>query len=142
VTTTQSAIQRAQDYAGSVLAGDLDQVLLAMGPEPVFELYPIAKRFKGAAKVRRHFQYFLAEARSRIVASRIRSTWVGDAGVGHEIDLTVTLPGAASPSTHRVFRVILIVDDQVVGERIYSDEKMLRLLIGSLWNSLEPIPAD
>lgn len=142
MATTQGLVQRALDYSLAIERGDLEAVFAQLGPEPVFELYPIARRFKGAAKVRRHFQYFLAEAQPRIMGSTIRSGWVGEAGVGHEIDLTVTLPGAASSTTHRVFRAILIGGDQVVGERIYSDEKMLRLLIGSLWNSLEPVPAD
>lgn len=142
MSTTQGFVQRALDYSSAIERGDLDAVLAQLAPEPVFELYPIARRFKGTAKVRRHFQYFLAEAQSRIVGFKSRSEWIGDSGIGHELDLTVSLSGSASLSTHRVFRVISIVDGKVVGERIYSDEKMLRHLIGPLWNSPEPIPAD
>ena len=139
---SQTLVQCAQDYTNFVSRGDLDGVLSMLVPEPVFDLFPIARRFSGKVKIRRYFQYFFSEVQPRIQGFRSRSDLTSEAGVGHEYDITISMPNASAPSTHRVFALMIFGPDRLLGERIYADEKMLRTLIGPLWNSLEPIPAD
>ena len=142
VDKSQSLVQCARDYTTFVSRGDLDGVLSMLAPEPVFDLFPIARRFSGRVNIRRYFQYFLSEVQPRIQGFKSRSDLTSEAGVGHEYDITISMPNASAPSTHRVFALMIFGPDRLLGERIYADEKMLRTLIGPLWNSLEPIPAD
>ena len=141
MVTTQRLLQFARDYADFVSRGDLDGVLSILEPEPVFDLYPIARRFSGKNKIRRYFQHFFKEVQPRISAFTPCSELIGEGKIAHEYDITMMIPSAEAPSSHRVFAMIIFGSDRVNGERIYADEKMLRLLIGPLWNSLEPIPA-
>lgn len=139
---SHSLLEFARDYAAAVAKGDLDAVMATLEPYPVFDLYPIARRFTGTQKVRRYFQYFFQEYHPRIQGYTFRSESVGEQGLAGEFDVKVAMPRSEAPSTHRVFSFIVFGQDRLTGERIYADEKMLRLCIGPLWNSLEPIPAD
>jgi hypothetical protein len=142
LATTRSLIQQARDYTNFVSRGDQNGVFSILEPEPVFDLFPIARRFSGLLKTRRYFQYFFSEVQPRIQGFISRSELISEVGVGHEYDITIALPNSSAPSSHRVFALIVFGPNRLLGERIYSDEKMLRMLIGPLWNSLEPIPAD
>ena len=41
--------------------------------------------------------------------------------------------------THRILGVLTFGRDRLSGERIYTDETMLRAMFGPLWDQLEPI---
>ena len=142
MATTQSLIQSARDYTDFVSRADLDGVLSTLEPEPVFDLYPIARRMSGSSKLRRYFQYFFAEVQPRIDRFILRSELAGERGLAHEYDVFARMPRAEAVTKHRVITVVVFGSEQLAGERIYSDEKFLRLLIGPLWNALELIPAD
>ena len=119
-----------------------EALLAALEPDPVFELYPIARRFTGMAKTRRYYQHYFAEVLPRIKGFTIRSEAVSEIGLAREYDIKVVLPGAEAPSIHRIFAILTFGPERLSGGRFYTDEKMLRLMVGPLWNSLEPIPAD
>ena len=138
----QSLLQRAWDYTDFVSRGDLDGIFSVLEPEPIFDLFPISRRFIGKPRIKRSFTHFFSEVQPRIKGFKSRSELIGESSVGHEYDITVSMPNTSALSTHRVFALIIFGPDRLLGERIYSDEKMLRMLIGPLWNALEPIPAD
>jgi hypothetical protein len=119
-----------------------EALLAALEPDPVFELYPIARQFSGMAKTRRYYQHYFTEVLPRITCFKIRSEAVSEMGLAREYDIKLVLPGADAPSLHRIFAILTFGPEKLSGGRFYSDEKLLRLMVGPLWSSLEPIPAD
>lgn len=121
---------------------DADILMASMEPEPVYDLYPIAKRFSGRAKARRYNQHYFTEVLPRLKGFTVRSEAISEIGLSREYDVKALMPGAETTSLHRIFAILTFGPERLSGMRIYTDEKMLRFMIGPLWNSLEPIPAE
>ena len=132
----------ALDYIKVWAEFDVQGLVDTLEDDPVYDLYPVSKRFSGMSKTRRFYQYFMTEVLPRIVGVTIRSEAIGNKGLAREYDVSVLLPGADAPSEHRICAFVNFGAERLSGERIYTDQKMLRFLVGPLWNSLEPIPAD
>ena len=64
---------------------------------------------------------------------------VGASGVVEEYSITVQHDGDAEPTVHRIMAILTFGDQALSGERMYSDEKFFRFLIGPLWNELEDV---
>ena len=121
---------------------DLDALMGTMEGEPIYDLYPIGKRFQGWENTKLYYRHFFAVVQPAIQGFTPVSQSIGEKGVVEEYDIVVKHPGESATTTHRIIAMLTFGEERLSGERIYADEKMLRTLIGPLWNSLEPIPAD
>lgn len=118
---------------------DVDAIMATMEGEPVYELYPVGKRFAGMANTRRYYEHFVSHVQPRMRGASAVSQSVGPDGLVEEYTISAVLDGAAAPSTHRVMAILTFGEQGLSGERIYSDEAFLRTLVGPLWDELETI---
>jgi hypothetical protein len=129
----------AADHARLEATQDLEGLMATMEGEPVYEFYPLGKRFKGMAETRRYYEHFMANVQSRLRGADKISEAVGASGVVEEYSITVQHDGDAEPTVHRIMAILTFGDQALSGERMYSDEKFFRFLIGPLWNELEDV---
>ncbi len=118
---------------------DLEGLLATMEGEPVYEFHPLGRCFRGMARTRRYYEHFMANVQPTMRGYRQRSEGIGSEGLVQEYAVTVAHPGEAETTTHSVMAILTFGKEGLSGERIYSDEKFLRLLAGPLWAELEPI---
>lgn len=139
---SQSLIQLiaiAHQHALTEGGQDVDAIMATMEGEPVYELYPIGMRFSGMANTRRYYEHFVSDVQKRICGMTAISQSFGSEGVVQEYTLSIITEGATTPTLHRVMAILTFGASGINGERIYSDEKFLRTLVGPLWSKLEPI---
>jgi hypothetical protein len=131
----------ASRHAESETAGDLDGVLATMEGEPIYDFYPCGRRFCGMAETRRYYEHFIANVRPRIIDAEQHCEWIGEDGVIQEYTVLLQHAGEDSPTSHRIISVLTFGQEGLSGERMYSDDKFFKTLIGPLWDKLTPIPA-
>ncbi|WP_157218135.1 nuclear transport factor 2 family protein [Flavisphingomonas formosensis] len=130
----------AYRHAETEGAGDLDAILATMEDEPVYDFYPVARRFRGMDRTRRYYRHFIADVRPRIAGFEQHSEWIGPDGAVQEYSVTVIDPEAdGGTRTYRILGILTFGDVLLSGERLYADEAFFRILIGPLWDELEPI---
>ncbi|WP_380872832.1 hypothetical protein ACFB49_37360 [Sphingomonas sp. DBB INV C78] len=135
-----SLIVTAHRHAEAEGSGDMDAILATLEGEPVYDFYPVSRRFTGMDRTRRYYRHFIDTVMPLIAGFDLRDEWVGDAGVIQEYD--VTLKAADGPATrHRILGILTFGEERLSGERLYADEAFFRILIGPIWDELEPIPA-
>ncbi|WP_176593636.1 hypothetical protein [Sphingobium sp. EM0848] len=132
-------ISVAHRHALTEGAQDVDAIMATMEGEPVYELYPVGKRFSGMANTRRYYEHFVAHVQQRMRGAAPVSQSFGPDGVVEEYTISILLDGATEPSMHRIMAILTFGEEGLSGERIYSDEAFLRTLLGPLWAELEPI---
>lgn len=118
---------------------DLEALLATMEGEPVYEFYPLGKRFCGMDKVRRYYTHFMADVQKRMVGFQQVSEAIGNEGLVQEYAVTVLHAGDTEPTTHRIMAILTFGEQGLSGERMYCDDKFFRTLVGPLWDELEPI---
>jgi hypothetical protein len=129
------AIAHAELEAGQ----DLEALLGTMEGEPVYEFYPLGKRFSGMANTRRYYEHFFREVQPRIINYTPLSESIGADGVVQEFSITVQHAGETSPAVHRIMAILTFGAERLSGERMFSDDKFFQFLVGPLWDELEPI---
>ena len=118
---------------------DIEGLLGTMEGEPVYEFHPLGRCFRGMANTRRYYEHFMANVQPCMRGFTQRSEAIGDEGLVQEFAVTVAHEGDAEPTTHSVMAILTFGESGLSGERIYSDEKFFRILVGPLWDELEPI---
>ncbi|OCC22498.1 hypothetical protein MB02_16710 [Croceicoccus estronivorus] len=118
---------------------DLEGLLATMEGEPVYEFYPLGRRFRGMAETRRYYEHFMKDVQPRILGATMFSEAIGSEGLVQEYTVTVAHEGDAEPTVHRIMAILTFGEQGLSGERMYSDDKFFRTLVGPLWDELEPI---
>lgn len=125
---------------GEVESGqDVDAIMATMEGEPVYEFFPLHKRFSGIANTRRYYEHFVDDVQKRMVGFTLNSESVGTQGVVQEYTITLVHDGDDEPSTHRIMAILVFGETGLTGERMFSDEKLFRTILGPLWDEMEPI---
>lgn len=119
--------------------GDLEGIMATMEGEPVYEFYPLGLRFRGVANTRRYYEHFIDDFAPRIVGFVQRSESLGREGAVQEYTIKLTLPGATEPSSHHIMAILTFGEHGITGERMYSDERLFRAMLGPLWDDMERI---
>lgn len=132
-------IAAAHEHARTEGEGDLEGVMATMEGEPVYEYFPIGRRFRGMANTRRYYEHFVADFRHRILGHTLHSESMGPDGVVQEYTINLTLPGKARPSSHRIMAILTFGERGITGERMYADDLLFRAMLGPLWDEMEPI---
>jgi hypothetical protein len=134
-----SLVAVAHRHAETEGNGDLEALMATMEGEPVYEFFPIGRSFKGLAKTRRYYEHFFSDFSKRMVGAELICEMIGDSGVIQEYAITITHAGDSAPTTHRIMALLVFGEKGLTGERMYSDEKLFRSMIGPLWDELEAI---
>ena len=137
-TSLQQLVAVAKQHADAEAKGDLATILATMEGEPVYDLYPIGKRFSGMEKTRRYYEHFIAAAQHQIAGFELHNEFINDTGVAQEYTVMLKHPNG-TPTRHRIFAILTFGKEKLSGERMYADETLLRALVGPLWDELVPI---
>ena len=127
----------ARRHAEAEGAGDLVATMATLEGEPVYDLWPIGRRFSGMDAVERYYRYFFAEAAPRIRGFTLHAEWEGAEGLAQDYSIDVDLDGELR--RFRVFGVLTFGRERMSGERLYADEAFLRFLLGPIWDETQDI---
>ena len=130
----------AHAHAKTESEGDLEGIMATMEGEPVYEYFPVGRRFRGLENTRRYYRHFIDDFQGRIRGYVLHSESLGNEGVVQEYTITLTLPGETEASSHRIMAILTFGEHGISGERMYADETLFRAMLGPLWNDLEEIP--
>lgn len=133
-------IATAHRHAEAEGAGDLDALLATMDAEPIYEFFPVRRRFCGMRQTRRFYEHFIAHVSRRIRNAELIGQWVGPSGVVEEYEMLIQAADADETTSHRIVALLKFGSDGLAGERMHADEALLRVLCGPLWDELEDIP--
>jgi len=139
MTSLVQLIAAAHAHARTESEGDLEGIMATMEGEPVYEFYPVGRRFRGVENTRRYYQHFVADFQHRISGYELLSESVGREGVAQEYTIQLTLPGASEPSAHRIMAILTFGERGITGERMYGDEPLFRAMLGPLWDETESL---
>ena len=126
-----------QTHAAGERHGDLAATLATLDPDPVYELLPVGRVMRGTAAARRYYEHFFASFRALAVGSELHCEWVNDAGVAQEYTIHLRLPDG-SREHHRVLAILTFGETGLSGERVYADERLLRLMFGPAFDLADP----
>lgn len=130
----------AHRHADTEADGNLDGILATLEGEPVYEFYPLGRRFRGMANTRRYYEHFISTVRPRVIGAVLHNEAIGPGGVVQEYTVTARSDEDQPPSAHRVMAILTFGSERLSGDRMFSDERFFRLLIGPLWEELEIVP--
>lgn len=118
---------------------DVDVILATMEGEPTYEFHPLGMKFTGMVNTRRYYEHFIKYFRPKAVNFKALSVSMGTEGVVQEYDVSVLHEGDDAPTSHRIIALLVFGQNGLSGERMFSDEKLFRAMIGPLWSELRPV---
>jgi hypothetical protein len=104
----------------------------------VYELQPVGRRLLGRDRARRYYEWFFPNFRPRVVDYALRAEWANENGVAQEYTIWVR-GDAGEIERHEVIGILTFGTTALSGERVYGDERILRLMFGPLFDEAEPI---
>ncbi|SNS61170.1 hypothetical protein SAMN06295912_11070 [Sphingomonas laterariae] len=132
-------IVAAHNHASAEALGDIDAILATMEGEPVYDFYPVGRRFSGMDRTRRYYRHFVDNVMPRIAGYQLHQEWLGEGGVVQEYSVDVRDESGDGLTRHRILGILTFGEALLSGERLYADEAFFRILIGPIWDELEPI---
>jgi hypothetical protein len=91
----------------------------------------------GGDRVRRYYAQFFENFMESVVGYALLAEWVNEHSVVQEYDIEVEVDGQRE--THRVIGILFAQGELLGGERVYGSERIVRLMLGDLFDELEPI---
>lgn len=136
VSIPRGMVELAHRHAAAEAAGDIEATLATLEPDPTYGFYPAGRGFTGMAPARRYYRHFFDAALPRIAGYTLHGEWLGAGGLAQEYTLRLREADGAL-SEHRIVGIITFGRTALGGERIYASERLLRFLVGPLWDELE-----
>jgi len=136
----QHLIDAAHAHVTAEGAADFDATLATLEDDPVYELLPVGLRMRGMDAARRYYRHFFANVQPRMVADKaiVHGSWLGETGLG--IEYTIFLreeDGSETP--YRILGILTFGETALTGERVYADERLLRIMFEPIWDEMEPM---
>jgi len=135
-------IAAAEAHCKTEEGKDVDAILATMEGEPVYEFHPVRRVFRGMERTRRYYEHLVNDVQARMSGFRLYSQSVGNQGMVQEYNITITHEGDTEPSTHRIMVILTFGERGISGERMYSDERLFRTMLGPLWDETEALELD
>jgi len=134
----EDMIELAHAHAAAEGSGDLETALATLEPDPVYELQPEGRVLRGMEAVRRYYEYFFNRFQPMVEGYDLRSEWITDEGVGQEYIIHLRLPDGRRED-HAIIGILLFGKSRLAGERLWAGERLLRLMMGPVYDSATPI---
>ena len=134
----EEMIEIAHAHAAAEGSGDLDTTLATLEPDPVYELQPEGRVLHGMDAVRRYYEHFFSQFQPLVESYDLRGEWVTGEGVGQEYMIHLRLPDGRRED-HAIIGILLFGKTRLAGERLWAGERLLRLMMGPVYDSVEPI---
>jgi hypothetical protein len=129
----------ALQHAEAEADGDMDTTLATLEDDCVYELQPVRRRLVGKDRARRYYEYFFANFMPRVQNYELRGEWIDDGGLLQEYTMWVR-EDDGSVGRYELIGVLTFGDERLSGERLFGDERILRMLLGPLYDETEPLP--
>jgi len=118
-------------------ARQLDETMATLVAEPVYEFFPAGLCMRGTDRVRRYYEHLMERFLPNVEGAALVEQWCNEDSLNQEYDIEVRVEGRLE--RHRVVGVLLVAGDRLAGERIYGSERVLRLMLGDLYDELESL---
>ena len=122
--------------------GDLDAVLATMHDDPVYELFPVGRVFRGADAARRYYEHFFGTFRPLVADYVLRNEYVGDTGLAQEYTIWTSTGRDGARERHDVAAVLTFGTDRLSGERVFASDRLLQLMFGPAYDLAETAAAE
>jgi hypothetical protein len=137
--TPEEVLALAREHADSETALDADRTMATLGDDPRYEFYPARLQARGRAIAERYYrEEFPRFLRTHARAGETLGEWATEDAAVLEHLLTVDVDGVRKK--FHVLTVFPVRGGRFAGERLYCDDELVRLLLGDLYDLLEPIP--
>jgi hypothetical protein len=135
---TPAVLALCREHAAAEAEMDLERVLATLVPDPRFEYLPRGGVMAGWAKVERFYLEQYPRFARRVVGFELLDEWANSRAALQEYTITV------ADKERATFHVMSMMHvDQasglLTGERLYCDEVFVRVLLGPLYDLLEPL---
>jgi hypothetical protein len=137
-TTLEERIAIARAHAAAERRGDMEATLATLEPDPLYELLPIGRAFRGLDAARRYYEHFFASFRPIARASELLAEWANEKGVAQEYAIELRLADGTE-ERHRLVAILTFGEQKLSGERVYADDRLLRLMFGPAYDLAAPI---
>jgi len=107
-------------------------------PDPVYELQPLRRLLRGMDAVRRYYEHFFTQFQPLVESYDLRSEWVTEEGVGQEYVIHLWLPDGTKED-HGIIGILLFGKTKLAGERLWAGERLLRLMMGPVYDAATPM---
>ena len=117
---------------------DLEGTMATLVEDPVYELHPMGLCFRGQDQVRRYYDNLMKNFIPSTVGYTLIAEWVNENSVAQEYEIVVGVDGGEE--AHRVVGILWSDGGPLLGgERVYGGERIIRLMVGEMYDELEPI---
>ncbi len=130
------AIARA--HAEAEGRNDMATTLATLEPDPVYELQPVGRVFRGMDAARAYYDHFFTNFRPLVRGFELRAEWVTEDSVGQEYRIDLATPDRGDES-HFVIGILTFGENALSGERVYASERLLRVMFGPAYERSEPL---
>jgi hypothetical protein len=118
----------------------LEPLMETLVPHAVYEFHPMGLSMRGSVSVRRYYEQLLGRFMTWVRGYELLDEWANEGSVAQEYDIQVQVDGGPV-ETHRVVGILFHEPgtDLLGGERVYGGERIVRLMVGELYDELEPL---
>ena len=119
-------------------ACDLEGTMATLVEDPVYQLQPMGLCMRGQDQVRRYYENLMQSFIPSTLGYTLISEWVNESSVAQEYEIVVGVD--AGRESHRVIGILWSDGGPLLGgERVYAGERIIRLMVGELYDELQPI---
>lgn len=122
----------------AVSRGDIEGALAVLVDNPCFDLYPVGLRVSGRENVRRHYEHYFKHVAPAILGAEQVATYFTDDAIAFEFTMSWRAEDGAVQAS-RMLVVTPVQGDKFTGERVYTDERLVRWMFAG--GTFEPIKA-
>ena len=118
--------------------GDFPLLMTTLVDDPVYEYHPLGVQLRGADPIIRYYERVRSQYNPCVEASALVDLIAGTSGA--VLEYAVRLRIDEELVDERLIAVMPVVGELFGGERIFSSERVLRLLLGEMISETQPIP--
>ena len=137
--TIEDFVAIAERHAQAEADIDLDATMETLEEDCVYELQPVGLRLVGRDKARAYYDWFFPNFMPRVANYELRAEWTNEQGVAQEYRIWVR-DDEGRVERHDLIGILCFGTELLSGERLYADERILRMMFGPLYDQAEPVP--
>ena len=139
-TPDEHALAVALAHAAAEGSGDMETTLATLCDDPVYEFQPAGRVFRGKDTARRYYEHFFAHFSPLTEGFALRGEWSTPEGLGQEYTVWLRLPDGTR-ERHEIIGILLFGPSGLAGERVYASDRLLRLMLGPIYDETTPLEA-
>jgi hypothetical protein len=126
----EAMVAIAHAHAEAEGRGDIETTMATLDDDPIYELHPIGRVFRGRDAARAYYEHFFAFCQPRIRNYELRSEFVSDDGVLQEYVLEFDGTDGTT-NKHAIIGILTFGSNgKLSGERIYASDELIHFMFG------------